>query len=86
MRKTSCIDQIPNTYKVSGGRNSLIKRMEAHICEFCGNTDGPFEIHHVKKLKDLKGKSNWEKLMISRHRKTLVLCVSCHDKLHAGKL
>ena len=39
---------------------SLITKMEAHKCEFCGNTDSPFEIHHIKKLKNLKGKSNWE--------------------------
>ena len=75
----------PNVLKLTG-RNSLIKRLESKECEFCGNTDGPFEVHHIKKLKDLKGKSNWEKLMIARKRKTLVLCVSCHHKLHAGKL
>lgn len=78
-------DVLPNIYKLTG-RNSLIKRLESKECEFCGNTEGPFEIHHVKKLKDLKGKFNWEKLMIARKRKTLVLCVSCHHKLHAGKL
>jgi len=65
---------------------SLISRMNAHICEVCGNTDGPFEIHHVKKLKDLKGKEPWERLMIARKRKTMVLCLKCHDELHAGTL
>ena len=68
---------------------SLINRLEAKKCEFCGNEQGPFEVHHVKKLKDLKNKKyldTWEKLMISRQRKTLVLCTSCHHKLHAGKL
>lgn len=83
--KTTCVDEKTNTNKASG-RTSMIKRFDAHICEFCGDTEGPFEIHHVKKLKDLKGKSDWEKLMISRHRKTLVLCKNCHYKLHAGKL
>ena len=83
--KTTCVDEKPNINKASG-RTSMIKRFDAHICEFCGDTEGPFEVHHVKKLKDLKGKSDWEKLMISRHRKTLVLCKNCHYKLHAGKL
>ena len=67
-------------------KNSLIKRLEANKCEYCGDEEGPFEVHHVKKLKDLKGKANWEKLMISRNRKTMVLCKSCHQKLTAGKL
>lgn len=79
------IDVIENTNKYFG-RTSLIQRLEANKCEFCGDEKGPFEVHHVKKLKDLKGKAPWEKLMIARRRKTIVLCLSCHDKLHAGKL
>ncbi|RKU08604.1 hypothetical protein C6502_15405, partial [Candidatus Poribacteria bacterium] len=53
----------------------------------------PMEVHHVRKLKDLKNKpklQNWEKVMIARSRKTLILCAgsrdSCHDLLHQGKL
>ena len=46
----------------------------------------PFEIHHVRKLKDLSGRKQWEIAMIGRKRKTMALCVYCHDKLHAGKL
>ena len=44
------------------------------------------EVHHVKKIKDLKGKKRWEILMIARQRKTMILCEDCHDNLHAGKL
>ena len=55
-------------------------------CEVCGRTNVPIEIHHVHKLKDLKGKNFWEALMIARRRKTLALCRECHDKLHCGKL
>ena len=79
------IDIIENINKYFT-RTSLIQRLEAKRCEFCGDENGPFEVHHVKKLKDLKGKAPWEKLMISRKRKTLVLCRNCHHKLHAGKL
>lgn len=67
-------------------RTSLIKRLEANKCELCGDEEGPFEVHHIKKLKDLKGKSFLERFMISRNRKTLVLCCNCHYKIHAGKL
>ena len=79
------IDIIENINKYFS-RTSLIQRLEAKKCEFCGDENGPFEVHHVKKIKDLKGKASWEKLMISRKRKTMVLCKDCHHKLHAGKL
>lgn len=68
------------------GRSSLIQRLEAQQCEIDPTHPGPYEVHHIKKLKDLKGKSFWEKMMISRKRKTIVLCRTCHHKLHAGKL
>ena len=68
------------------GRNSLIKRLKASQCEWCGAENVPIEIHHVRKLKDLSGRKQWEIAMIGRKRKTMALCVPCHDKLHAGKL
>ena len=68
------------------GRNSLIKRLKASQCEWCGAENVPIEIHHVRKLKDLSGRKQWEIAMIGRKRKTMALCVYCHDKLHAGKL
>ncbi|WP_431091408.1 hypothetical protein [Paenibacillus sp. 8b26] len=43
-------------------------------------------MHHVKKLKDLKGKKKWEYFMIARRRKTIALCRECHSALHSGKL
>lgn len=68
------------------GRNSLIKRLQANQCEWCGAENVPLEIHHVRKLKDLSGRKQWEIAMIGRKRKTMALCIDCHDKLHAGKL
>lgn len=73
------------------GRNSLVKRLLANKCEWCEDETGPFEVHHIRKLKDLKGKENWEKMMISRKRKTMVLCGNgskndCHRHLHMGTL
>ena len=78
-------DRLPNTIAITGGRNGLIKRLQARVCENCGATDN-LEMHHVRKLKDLKGKSDWEIKMISRKRKTLAVCSVCHHKIHAGKL
>lgn len=79
------IDRIPLTAKYAS-RTSLIDRLKAKQCEFCGKEDCEIEIHHVRKLKDLSGKSFWEAFMIARRRKTLALCQDCHDKLHSGKL
>lgn len=78
-------DNLPNTAKYFS-RTNLIDRLKANRCEYCQATDRPIEIHHVKKLKDLKGKTFWERLMISRQRKTIALCKVCHKKLHHGKL
>jgi hypothetical protein len=63
-------DTIPRTVSITGGRNSLMERLKLQVCELCGATD-KLEMHHVRKLKDLKGKSDWEKKMIARRRKTL---------------
>lgn len=79
------VDVMPNTIKYSS-KTSLMDRLSARQCEFCGKTDVDIEIHHVRKLKDLKGKSHWECLMIARNRKTLALCFDCHRKLHKGIL
>lgn len=64
----------------------LTDRLQGHICEFCGAETEDIEIHHVRKLKDLSGKAEWERQMIARKRKTMALCHSCHVKLHNGKL
>jgi hypothetical protein len=64
----------------------LGKRLLAQVCEWCGTQQGHMEVHHIRKLKDLKGKAAWERKMIARRRKTMVLCGACHDRLHAGTL
>ena len=54
-------------------------------CEWCEAENVDLEVHHVRRLRDLKGKALWERAMIGRRRKTMVLCTACHDLLHAGK-
>ncbi|AQY40473.1 reverse transcriptase domain-containing protein [Bacillus thuringiensis] len=78
-------DSLPNTLKF-GGTTSLIDRLKATKCEYCGKESTELEMHHVRKLKDLKGKKKWEYFMIARRRKTLALCKECHVALHNGKL
>ena len=80
------VDELPRTGPY-GNTTELLARMNTGKCEYCGKEKGYFEVHHVRKLKDIKdGKEPWQKHMIARARKTLVLCVECHDLLHAGKL
>lgn len=85
LQKNAVVDVIPNTVMYSS-KTSLMARLSAGQCELCGKTDCEIEIHHVRKLKDLKGKSYWERFMIARNRKTLALCIDCHEQLHDGKL
>ena len=66
-------------------RTNLTDRLKAEKCELCGAT-GKLIMHHVRNLKDLKGKESWEWLMSARRRKTIALCPSCHRLRHLGKV
>lgn len=80
-------DIIPQTAKnYSHDVTTLESRLKAKICEVCGCTDSDrYEIHHVNKVKNLKGKSEWEKVMIAKRRKTIVACHKCHMAIHHGE-
>lgn len=69
----------------NAGQTSLVERLKAHKCEFCGETN-ELVMHHVRKLKNLQGKESWERHMIARKRKTMAVCRSCHKKIHDGKI
>lgn len=43
-------------------RTNLTDRLKAEKCELCGAT-GKLIMHHVRNLKDLKGKESWKRLM-----------------------
>jgi len=71
----------------SGLRSELVQRLLAQQCEWCGSEEGPFQVHHVRKLADLDRpgqgeKPLWIKRMASRRRKTLVVCLRCHEDIH----
>jgi len=65
-------------------RTTFDARLKAKKCELCGATDVKLEIHHVNKVKNLKGKKPWEQVMIAKRRKTLAVCHDCHVKIHHG--
>jgi group II intron reverse transcriptase/maturase len=80
------VDVQPNTIVLRAARTKLLDRLAANACEYCGKHGGYFEVHHIRKMKDLKGKQAGEKHMIALRRKTMVLCIQCHHLLHAGTL
>lgn len=79
--KNAKVDKVANT-AIYAGRTELERRISAKKCELCGKENVPFNIHHIHKVKDLKGKETWERVMIEKQRKTLVLCYECHKKIH----
>jgi hypothetical protein len=81
------VDRPPNILTLTLSRSELIRRLNTNKCEYCETTTGPFEVHHIRKMKDVAhGKMLWQKIMAARNRKTLVLCADCHHLLHKGKL
>jgi group II intron reverse transcriptase/maturase len=59
------------------------KRLKAKQCELCGTTESErYEIHHVNKVKNLSGKKPWERVMIAKQRKTIVVCKECHHTIN----
>lgn len=78
------IDNKPNNY-IYQCTTELESRLKADECEICGTNEGKFELHHINKVKNLKGKAFWEKIMIAKKRKTLVVCIECHKKIHGKR-
>jgi group II intron reverse transcriptase/maturase len=78
------------------GRHQIIDRINAKECELCGyqSSDASnFEVHHIRKLKDIKQQyskrgdhvPNWVLKMCAMRRKTLVVCKTCHNAIHSGQ-
>lgn len=57
--------------------NDLIDRLRARECEACGDTSGPFEMHHLRRAQDLRSGSLTVWQRSGWRRKTIVLCPSC---------
>jgi hypothetical protein len=79
---------IQSPIMASAKRYDLIHRLLAGQCEHCESTDR-LEVHHLRKLADLNlhdrpDKPAWVHLMAKRRRKTLVICRTCHEGIHAG--
>lgn len=79
-------DRIVDGY--ASRRSDLITRLMADKCEVCGKEE-QCEVHHIRKLKDLKkrwlgrkAKPVYVLRMIELRRKTLIVCHDCHMQIH----
>jgi group II intron reverse transcriptase/maturase len=77
-------------------RHQILHRLNANECELCGyksEDSSQFEVHHVRKLKDIKRQYSrrgdhvpgWVLTMCVMRRKTLVVCKTCHNAIHTGQ-
>jgi hypothetical protein len=68
-------------------RKELIHRLRKRRCELC-EQGATAAVHHVAALKHLgrpgTGQPAWAALMARMRRKTLIVCASCHDWIHAN--
>jgi group II intron reverse transcriptase/maturase len=65
----------------------LIHRLRTRWCELCEH-GATVAVHHVARLAHLgkpgPGQPAWAALMAKMRRKTLIVCPSCHDYIHAN--
>ncbi|HET9000622.1 MAG TPA: reverse transcriptase domain-containing protein [bacterium] len=72
-----------------GQRSELVRRLLAGSCELCGSRDG-VSAHHIRRLADLPdtaegGSSPWAEQMAKRRRKSLIVCLACHESIHISR-
>jgi group II intron reverse transcriptase/maturase len=77
-------DRIPS--QVSHPRKELVSRLLKQRCELC-EQPGKVVVHQVRKLTSLPepgpDQPAWAALMTRKRRKTLVVCPTCHETIHA---
>ena len=70
---------------VTTRHKELVSRLQTGRCEWCEKKT-TVEVHQIRKLADLtSGRSQpaWAQLMTKMRRKTLVVCITCHQVIHA---
>jgi len=70
------------------GRKVLTAQLLTGRCEWCERR-ATVEVHQVRALADLtspgRPQPEWAHLMATMRRKTLVVCISCHQAIRAGQ-
>jgi group II intron reverse transcriptase/maturase len=75
-------------YSYGGERSEAVERLTRGECEVCGSRDN-VQMHHIRSLATLKKPGRRpptpaEELMAARRRKSIPLCLECHNRVHAG--
>jgi len=77
----------PAPVPVTTPRKELIHRLRKRWCELC-EQGATVAVHHAARLADLgqagPGQPAWAALMAAKRRKTLIVCATCHDYIHAN--
>ena len=65
--------------------SELIRRLQAGRCELCEQT-AKVQVHQIRNLAALnrpgQPQPEWMQAMAKRRRKTLIVCATCHAKIH----
>jgi len=64
---------------------TLATRLNANRCGWCGAETSQLLVHQVRTLKELNDNNTaWAAFMKAINRKTLIVCKSCHAKIHSA--
>ena len=78
--KDAACDNLPNLFVTP--YPTLAERLIERKCELCGATNVDTVMYQVRKLTELEPNTEWNKLMLKKWRKTLVVCKCCNKKIH----
>ena len=78
--KDAACDNLPNLFVTP--YPTLAEKLVERKCELCGATNVDTMMYQVKKLTELEPNTVWNKLMLKKWRKTLVVCKCCNKKIH----
>jgi group II intron reverse transcriptase/maturase len=85
-RNKDAVIHDPVPVSVPYPRKELIHRLRKRWCELCGQ-GATVDVHQVASLARLgrpgPGQPGWAAIMAGKRRKTLVVCRSCHEVIHA---
>jgi hypothetical protein len=78
----SYVDLTPDYARMNQPKE-LFYRYKAGKCELCGAETNEASVHLVNSLKDLAGETQWEKVMLKKRRKSLIVCRVCREKINS---
>ncbi|WP_375679852.1 hypothetical protein [Rhizobium sp. T1470] len=59
--------------------NDLIDRHDARECDICGDTRGPFVVHHRQGDRHLRDKPLTNRNLGTAQRRTMIVCPACRE-------